>query len=191
MTMRPDMTARETALFDSILRCSADYVEFGCGGSTVLAHSIGCRSIVAIDSSTVWLDKVRAECASNDKTKLTLIHVDIGPVKQLGYPADDSKKARWPDYHTAPWADRTIADADCYLIDGRFRVACMLQTALRCPDRALLLFHDFAPRRYYHSVQEILREIARAETLSVFQKPLNFDRQRAAELLSEFALDPQ
>jgi hypothetical protein len=191
MTMRPNMSTREAVLFESILRCSTDYVEFGCGGSTVLAHSIGSRSIVAVDSSTEWLGKVRSECPSTEKTRLTLIHVDIGPTKQWGFPADESTRARWPDYHTAPWADPTIADADCYLIDGRFRVACMLQTALRCPDHALLLFHDFAPRGCYHSVREVLREIARAEALSVFQKPPNFDRLRTAELLSKFALDPQ
>jgi hypothetical protein len=185
------MLPSEIALFKSVLRCTSKYVEFGCGGTTVLAHSLGCASIVTIDSSLEWLDKVRIACMPNGKTEIKTIHVDIGAVRELGFPKDDSTQSLWDDYHTAPWTDPDLALADTYLIDGRFRVACVMQTAMRCSSSAIVMVHDFANRPYYQSVSRVLREIARTDNLSIFQLRGDFERATAEALLSRHARDPR
>ena len=189
--MQPAMLASEIALFTSVMRCANRYVEFGSGGSTVLAHSMGCASIVTVDSSLAWLEKVKKACALDGKTQIKMIHVDIGAVKDLGYPKDDSNKEHWDIYHSEPWTDGDVAFADTYLIDGRFRVACVIQTALRCPRHAIVMVHDFANRPYYHCILEVMREIARTDNLSVFQVRSDFERATAEALLTQHARDPR
>jgi hypothetical protein len=189
--MQPAMLPSEIDLFKSVMRCATKYVEFGCGGTTVLAQSMGCASIVTIDSSLEWLEKVRKACAPNEKPEIKVIHVNIGAVKDLGYPKDDSCKALWDAYHSAPWTDPDLALADTYLVDGRFRVACVMQTALHCSNHAVVMVHDFANRPYYHCVLEIMREIARTDNLSVFQVRSDFERARAEGLLAQHARDPR
>ena len=44
-TMQPAMRPGEIELFKSVMRCATKYVEFGSGGSTVLAHSMGARRL--------------------------------------------------------------------------------------------------------------------------------------------------
>jgi hypothetical protein len=188
--MQPAMLATEIALFKSVLACTQDYVEFGSGGSTVMAHRSGCRSIVSIDSSSEWLGKVEQACVPNEKTTLKTVLVDIGPIKALGYPKDETCKDRWESYHLSPWLDPALADADTYLIDGRFRVACVLQTILRCSSSAVVMIHDFANRKHYQGVVPLLREIARADNLSVFLPKPDFSRAAARALLAKHALDP-
>jgi hypothetical protein len=183
------MLPSEISLFESVIRCATRYVEFGSGGTTVLAYHMGCASIVTIDSSLVWLEKVKEACTSNGKSEIKLIHADIGPIKELGYPRDESNKMLWERYHRAPWADPDVTLADTFLVDGRFRVACVMQTALHCSQNAIVMVHDFANRPYYHCIGEVVREIARADNLSVFQLRSDFNRAIAEALLTQYACD--
>lgn len=189
--MQPAMLPDEIVLFKSVLRCATRYVEFGSGGSTVLAHSMGCPSIITIDSSLVWLEKVKRTCKANGKLEIKTIHVDIGAVKELGYPKDESSKERWQNYYTAPWSDPDLPLADTFLVDGRFRVACAVQIALRGSRQAIVAFHDFANRPYYHCILKVMREIARSDNLSVFQVRSDFEEAAAEALLAEHAYDPR
>src|ERR1700754_566932 len=116
----PRMSPEEVALFLSFVRNSRDYVEFGTGGSTVLASKHVKNSILSVDSSQQWLDQVSGACASS-QTKPELTFIDIGPTGDWGFPTDASTKSRWPDYHSAIWKTPRSATADLYLVDGRFR----------------------------------------------------------------------
>jgi hypothetical protein len=181
------MSAEETALFLSFLRNSRDYVEFGTGGSTVLASKHVRNSILSVDSSHEWLGRVKTACAANP-TKPELVFTDIGPTGEWGYPTDASTKARWPDYHSAIWAIPGSASADLYLIDGRFRVACFAQTVLHCRLNAIIGIHDFSSRPNYHCVREIADEIATAGDISFF-RPLR--RKHAADaILQSYRMEP-
>ncbi len=57
------MEASEQALLETFLRSSRRYMEFGSGGSTVLAAGLVAESVVSVDSSTEWIDRVVAACA--------------------------------------------------------------------------------------------------------------------------------
>jgi hypothetical protein len=187
----PTMLGSELQLLRSFLCCSEQYLEFGAGRSTVLASKLVRQSIVTIDSSRDWLQKVADDCsAQRTNVKIELIYVDIGTVRDWGFPVNVDARGRWPDYHTYVWSRPGSTDADTYLVDGRFRVACCLQVLLRCPARAVLLVHDFAPRLEYHVIREFAHEIACADSLSAFQRRPDFDPQRATNCLDQYRYKP-
>lgn len=189
--MRPHMSVAELQLFESLLRCSGHYMEFGAGGSTCLAAELVGSSVVSVDSSAAWLATVQAHCAER-QTRLTphLIHADIGPLGEWGRPEGTGSKAAWPGYHARHWREPAVLGADLYMVDGRFRVACFMQIVLHCEPDALIAIHDFASRPHYQVVRAVGREIARAEDLSVFQPLRGKARLRALEILEEYEANP-
>jgi hypothetical protein len=185
--MLPRMSAEEEALFLSFVKNSRDYVEFGTGGSTFVASNNVENSILSVDSSQEWLDQVSIACTLS-RTKPDLKFIDIGPTKEWGFPSDTSQKTRWPDYHSTIWEIPRSVDADLYLVDGRFRVACFAQIVLHCKPTAIIGIHDFSSRPAYHCVREIAREIATAGDMSFF---LPLPKAKAAEgILRSFYTEP-
>src|SRR3954447_20656259 len=98
--MTPHMSDDERRLFRSILMCSRRYLEFGCGGSTHMAASLVKEWVISVDASAEWIEKVRqASVVETGGVRPTLVHVDIGPTAEWGYPSNEDDRARWPDYH--------------------------------------------------------------------------------------------
>lgn len=186
--MQPRMSANEFALFSSFVKTSERYLEFGAGGSTFIASSYVKSWVISINSSQQWLDSVSSACEAN-RTKPELTFKDIGPVGDWGHPVDPTTRSRWPDYHASIWNSPRSMNADLYLVDGRFRVACFAQIVLHCRPDAIIGFHDFASRNHYHCIREISREIAVAEDMAFFQ-PLPVMREKAANILGKFMFDP-
>lgn len=183
------MSAGEFALYKAFVSHSARYMEFGSGGSTYVAANTPKEWLISVDSSQEWLDNVAAACSDLPRQP-ELHHVDIGPLAEWGYPADDSAHERWPNYHSEIWNLPKCSDADLYFVDGRFRVACFAQVVLRCRPDALIGIHDFASRPAYHRVYEIGREIAATEDMSFFL-PRTDKRELAAAILKEYRYNPQ
>jgi hypothetical protein len=165
--IEPRMTKGEISLFTSFLVKARTYVEFGIGGSSVLASRLVSGLIIGIESDMGWIDLVSEACRAQHSQPI-LRHVDIGPTKEWGFPADQSAKERWPAYSTKIWEVAGAAGADLYLVDGRFRVACFAQSVIHARRDSIIAIHDFAPRSHYHCVDQLAREIARYEDLSFF-----------------------
>jgi hypothetical protein len=189
--MQPAMSDAERNLLHSFLYCSWSYLEFGTGGSTALACSLVRKSVISVESDPEWLKKVDDYCSSQATVlKPELIYADIGPVRDLGYPQGDGFRDRWPNYHDRVWLHEGANNADLYLIDGRFRVACFIQTLLHAQSSAIIVIHDFVNRPHYHVVREFSHEIAIAGSLSIFQRKGDFDRRRAELCLADHRFDP-
>ena len=189
--MRPAMRDTEIALLACVLRCSSRYVEFGSGGSSILAAQLVHGEVICIDSSKDWLDKVVVTCVENGFTVPTTLFANIGPVRAFGFPSGTDHAHLWPNYHAEVWGRDRLTDADAYLVDGRFRIACFLQTMLRCDGNAVVLVHDFSSRPQYHVMRAFAREVARADDLSVFQRNIDFDAAAADACLRNHAFDPR
>lgn len=181
--MRPAMTDREIALFDSLVSCARRYVEFGAGATTCRAASTAKEWIISVDSSAGWLSMVASRC---NGVRVKLLHVDIGQVGDWGVPIDDERRRDWPSYHERPWLEPESTQGDLYFIDGRFRVACFIQAIMRAarPD-ALFAMHDFAGRAHYHVILPFVREIATSDQLSAFVRRPGFDRAAALAVLQQ------
>jgi len=186
-TLPVHMTAEEQACISAFFESAQSYVEFGCGGSTVLASKLMTGVITSMDSSKEWIERVRAECQkSPSRIRPELIHVDIGPTGEWGRPLDESARDRWPEYSSAIWKSEGTDQADLYLIDGRFRVACFLETLMHCKADAVILIHDYTPRLEYHVVEEFARPFMTRGTLCAFIRRDEFDRAKAAHTLARF-----
>lgn len=185
--MQPHMTAAEITQFELQLAGLSSLLEFGCGGSTAVAAR-QVRKIVSVDSDPAWLAKVHAEVA-REAVEFTPVHIDIGPVGEWGYPVDQSRLRDWPRYHTHIW--RVMGGSpDAVLIDGRFRVACLLQAIIHCKPDCLFLFHDFNDRPQYHAVLRHVDVLMRVDTLAVLRARRQVDGKAVLHDLFDHYLDP-
>jgi hypothetical protein len=186
------MAPAEWKTFAGFVHCARRYVEFGAGASTVLAAAVVADWVVAFDSSSSWLARVAETCRVR-KTRITptLSYIDIGETGEWGFPKVETSRDLWPRYHSSMWDDGRMAEADLYLVDGRFRLACFAQVLLHCGDRAFIAFHDYASRPYYHAAGGLAREVVRVDDLSIFMRAPGFDRKLAQRLVADHAHDPR
>lgn len=162
------MTSDERALFKSYLSDATRYLEFGAGGSTVLASSI-CARVASVDSSREWLDRVQAACRERGtEAVVSLMLADIGEVGEWGYPRNSAVRDAWPGYHSTIWSAREVADYDLCLIDGRFRVACAAQAALNMREGTVVLVHDYNTRPVYRAIGTFMQLHATVDDIAAF-----------------------
>jgi len=161
----PEFEAASAPLFTERLEAAGSYLEFGSGGSTVLAAQIG-KPLVAVESDPVFLAAVQRklhDVGVADSDAQTLLHADIGLTEAWGTPvfrANVSEHAaQWRRYAEAPWdAFAALPGPHLVLVDGRFRVACALSAVRFLRDRAgEILIDDYLERPHYRVVERYLR----------------------------------
>jgi hypothetical protein len=181
------MSSAEQQLFTSLLETSRAFLEFGCGGSTLLAIEHGLHFIASVDTDLSWIEKLKAKDVVNkavSSRRLHFIHVDLGPVGEWGLPNDESKVRSWPKYYATPYL-RFDWEFDLILIDGRFRVPCLLTAALCAPDSCRVLVHDYAFRHNYSVAEKYFDTQRTAGTLFLLKKRSKLNsRALALDLLS-------
>jgi hypothetical protein len=181
---RARMTDRELDLYTALLAGARTAVEYGTGGSTLLALGAGVPRLVSVESDLGWIGMLRevpAIAEAERQGRLTFVHVDIGRVGKWGKPVDGSGAARYAAYASAPWSH---CDApDVVFVDGRFRVACALEAVLRSDGSTKIAFHDFWKRAQYHVVLPFVDCIDRVDSLAVFRRQTSIDEGAARQLL--------
>ena len=191
--LQPEMTSDEIGVLRECYSKAASLVEFGSGGSTLLAVRSPLQRIWSVESDPAWIAKLRdqpAVAAAEQGGRLRFVHADIGRVGDHGAPLDEAAQARWPAYHEAVWADPAAASADLVLVDGRFRVACALQALLRCQPHALLLVHDFWNRTPYHPVLAFTDWLGSCDSLAILRRKPAIDHDKLANVLQAHRLQP-
>ncbi|MBD3764696.1 MAG: hypothetical protein IE927_08180 [Rhodobacterales bacterium] len=160
-------------------------LEYGSGGSTVLAAGMAGKTVFSVESDAGFLTRLQDWFAANPPAaRLHLHHADIGPTADWGRPADESAFRKWPGYPISVWDRADFVHPDVVLIDGRFRVACLLTTAFRILRPVVALFDDYAPRRAYHAVETLLRPAAMVGRMARFDLvPLAVPADRLAWVL--------
>lgn len=156
---RPELTMppEEASVLRAAYNDASTILEYGSGGSTVLAAGMPGKRVLAVESDRRWTARMNAWFAANPpEAELSLHHVDIGPTKEWGMPVDDRAIRRFPDYALSVWDRSDFRHPDVVLIDGRFRVGCLLITAFRITRPVTALFDDYVPRAVYHRVEEML-----------------------------------
>jgi hypothetical protein len=188
---KPAMRPREIALLTSLLRQSDRMLEFGAGGSTALAVKMGVGSVTSVESDADWIARLKLDDALGravEEGRLELLHADVGPVGALGRPS--VKQESWPTYACRPWTHVEDAKLDLVLIDGRFRVACILETARRVSPATIIAVHDFWNRSGYHVVLPFLEQIGASESLGLFRVRGDLDLEAVERLLVTAHYDP-
>ncbi len=138
-------------------------LEYGAGGSTLVAAERPHGTLVTVESDRRWLDGVLAQCQERSLPgRVVPVHVDIGPTKQWGFPRNQECWHRFPRYSRKPWSvlEQLGLQPDLVLIDGRFRVACFLASCVFASRPTRILFDDYHSRDRYHRVEEIIKPAA-------------------------------
>ena len=101
---RPHMPPRVAALLEARMKEARCFLEYGSGGSTVLATSLGIPRIVSVENNRSFARAVRdAANKVGSKTTLHMITVDLGRTGQWGVPSTFDFFEKWPNYAIAPW----------------------------------------------------------------------------------------
>lgn len=195
----PDLTAPHMpaaaaeALHNYLVKANV-YVEFGAGGSTVLAAGLGVPNIISVDSSEEWTRKVAEQIGrSSYSGNLLALHANIGATKEWGYPKDTSDLAKWPSYYSDPW--RLLKEKkltpDLVLIDGRFRVCCFLMALIHLKPGTVILWDDYRDRPEYHMVESFIQPQRFHDHMAEFVSAGTLDISAVTDLLFQmlFVLD--
>lgn len=161
------MTEAEVTLLECFLRRSSSYFEFGVGGSTCLAARTMQGPIFAVDSNPEWIERVRANLNEEERSRVSMEFVDIGPVGDWGMPVPNSNSEGKFDAYSASIVRHGLK-FDFVLVDGRFRVASALQAIEALQHGACIGIHDYVARPQYHVVERFLRPIASVDQLVMF-----------------------
>ncbi|MFN3578584.1 MAG: hypothetical protein ACK4TJ_16605, partial [Tabrizicola sp.] len=104
-------------------------LEYGSGGSTVLAAELGAR-VFAVESDRDWAVRLASHVAGvSDRVQ---VHwADIGPTGAWGVPLKPREHHKFHRYALSVWDRPDFVQPDLVLIDGRFRCACLVAVMLR------------------------------------------------------------
>ena len=140
---RPNMTAQDLQVFSCFMNPKNVYFEYGSGGSTNLASYYKVKTYT-VDSDINWHKKLK-----NNGIKVNYITIDLN-ASFFGYPGENTNLDDWKKYIQAY---KKEYNADIILIDGRFRVACILDLFSKIRNDTIILFHDYVYRRKYHIIE--------------------------------------
>lgn len=156
VTLPPD----ERKLLERTYSTARVILEYGSGGSTVLAaHQPGTLTF-SVESDRTWARNLQRLFDRSDVAAPPILyHVDIGETGRWGRPLDDRK---WKNFHRYPlsiWLEPFFRHPDVVLIDGRLRPACFVATCLHIQKPVTVLFDDYADRPSYHIVETLAKPV--------------------------------
>lgn len=179
------MYEKEKELLKKTIKNSKNHLEFGTGGSTFFTLIHSDTFVTSVDTNMPWISFVkRYKIIKNSLGEKLEIHfIDIGPTKYWGYPKDETHREKFPKFSSEIFQITDPSKYDTVLVDGRFRVACTLQTILNCFQNKDLkiLIHDYSLRDDYKVVEKYLDIVDAEKTLFVFKIKENINLSEVAE----------
>lgn len=194
----PHFDELSTRYFHDEIARVRNYLEYGSGGSTVLANRT-VTNLVSVDSDANFLADVRRKLSESDRRAMAkLIHVNIGFTVDWGFPVFNKptrrRVRRWEEYARAPWRYfRTIGQQpDLILVDGRFRVACVLESLLCLSplSETKILLDDYVGRPEYNVVEQYA-DVELVGRMAVLRPRRLVDRVSVRRLVREYCADPR
>jgi hypothetical protein len=190
----PNMPKAAVAVLKARLADARCYLEYGSGGSTVLAARTGVPRVYSVESDSTFFAAVEQKVLDlGGAVALRPVLVDIGPTRRWSRPIDNTRADAWPNYSAQVWEviEQAGDTPDTILIDGRFRVACCLQSFLRMSDDAVILFDDYFDREDLYDIVTRFADIdARHARVAVFRKPKSCDWAALRQAYLDYARDP-
>lgn len=182
---RPDLTLpeAEAQVLRKAYAAAQVILEYGTGGSTLLAAEMQGKTIFAVENDRRWLKMMRDWIAGNPGVSPVHLHrADTGATRRWGHPRNETVWRQYADYPLGVWDRDDFLHPDVVLIDGRFRVGCFLATIFRITRPVTVLFDDYLPRLTYRVVEEwfppaeITGRLARFEVSPVVIDPRSLRR---------------
>jgi len=171
----PYFDEQSTVMFMSLIRDCRLYLEYGSGGSTVVAARLA-KPFVSVETDRFYLKSVRKKIGVLSPRQI-LVHADIGLTGPFGVPLRSNRSTarrltKWADYPETPWRFVPTHDSpDLILIDGRFRVASALTCCIHlvASPSVRMLVDDYSGRPHYHVIEQYAQLAGMAGRMAVFQ----------------------
>lgn len=145
-------------------------LEYGSGGSTLIAGDNPAATIFSVESDANWCAMMQRWFDENPPAgRVNLHHADIGETKAWGMPVNNRRVARWPGYPNSVWDREDFQQPDTVLIDGRFRLACFLTVLYRTTAPVRVLWDDYSERTGYHTAETLCPIVARHGRMAEFR----------------------
>lgn len=181
---RPELTMpeQEAARLRAAYQAADVILEYGSGGSTVMACEMPGKTVFSVESDKDWAVMMRDWFTQNPPAKGSQVDViwsDVGPTREWGYPRNNSEYLRFARYPLEVWDLRDFRQPDVVLVDGRFRTGCAMAAALRSTRPVTVLIDDYKRRKQYHKVEKYLGQpelIGRMAEFAVEPMPVPGDR---------------
>jgi hypothetical protein len=157
----------DDALFKEYILKANTYAEYGCGASTIWVFKNTNANILSVDSSEIWIKKIKNKCGNSKR--VNLYHANVGVVGEWGTPLNYDNSHNFHHYTDWIWEQESIPDI--ILIDGRFRVCCFLTALLRAKEGAYIFFDDYSNRQEYHIVEKFIKPIRFYGRQALFSVP--------------------
>jgi hypothetical protein len=147
---------RERRFLVKYYEAATTILEYGSGGSTVLAAKLG-KTVFTVESDQDWAERMAHHVASiSDQAR---VHwADVGPTGPWGVPMKPREFRKFSGYALSVWDRPDFVQPDLVLIDGRFRASCLVAVLLRAEKPVTVLFDDYLKRGYYHGVERLARK---------------------------------
>lgn len=192
----PEFDAPGQQYFSARLLSAKAYLEYGSGGSTVLAAKARVP-FTTIDSDRFFLRSLQAKIAEELKTDGgRYIYCDIGLTKMWGTPIftrpSAKRRSRWRNYAEAPWqADGRDFLPDLVLIDGRFRVVCALASIKHLSNKIdfEILVDDYASRPELNQIEKFAELRAMCGRMAVFKPKPTIDHAALDRAIDRYTVD--
>ena len=132
-------------------------LEYGTGGSTLVAATNATKAVIAVESDLAFLVRMQDWFRANPPpVPVILHHGNVGPTRKWGFPTNGDKTERWPGYALTIWDHKEFLHPNVVLVDGRFRLSCLLTTLFRITRPVRVLCDDYAARPYYHQIEALV-----------------------------------
>jgi hypothetical protein len=157
--------------------------------------------VVSVDNDRAFMAAVAEKVLEvpGAEGRFKPIFIDIGWTEKWGRPLNEVRSRanieRWRRYTEAPWEylEAKALVPDLVFVDGRFRVACVLETLLRLPDSSdcTVMFDDFALRTTTYGAILEFADGERVGRALVLHRKSPFDRKGCARALRAYQADPE
>jgi hypothetical protein len=192
----PVFDEKSTEYFLDRIRSSKVYLEYGAGGSTLVSARY-VQTLVSVDSDKFYLKSVEQQLEQTDERNIVLIHANVGPTGPWGVPIFQNpttkRVRRWAHYSSVPWKTLRARglQPDTILVDGRFRAACVLESArqIKQPEDCRILVDDYAERPCYHIVERYCDIVDMRGRMAILRPKAKLDHANLTNTLSRLKRD--
>ena len=171
---QPMLDEDASTVFLELFANASSYLEYGSGGSTVLAARSH-KPFVSVDTDRFFLKALHkkiGDLAPNQH----LLWANIGWTSEFGYPvfekATENRRKMWRAYIDLPWqyVDRS---PDLVMVDGRFRIASALTSCAHLTQSpgSRIVVNDYFTRPEYRVIEDHAKFVGTAGRMAIFEPP--------------------
>lgn len=149
--------SEEAEYLEKVYKEAEVILEYGSGGSTILAASCPDKFVFSVESDKDWAERLQERLnVTSSPAQARVYHVDIGETGAWGRPKNEFSWRKFYHYPMKIWDEPWFKHPDVILIDGRFRAACFIHACMRVRKSVTILFDDYVNRSSYKCVEKII-----------------------------------